>query len=101
MSVDQNNLAGAEAVQSGIPAPGEGPRPGVPDGESRRAMARRAREAPAAGPGGDGVLPPAEQLKAGGGAELPPAWPEGESVEKIRARMRPYGETTANPGTGP
>lgn len=84
-------------------APGNaGRHEGLPEEESRRAMQRRAAEAPAHGPGGDGVLPPAEQLRQGGGAERPPAYNPGETAGQVRARMWPYRESSdSNPGAGP
>lgn len=83
-------------------ASGAGIREGLPEEASRRAMARRAAQAPPygqpPGPAGDGVLTQAEQLR-GRSAELPPAWPPGETAADINARrLRPGRPDPGHPG---
>lgn len=93
----------ADSTRSAGGAGGQGRHEGLPYEESRRAMQRRAAAAPAEGPGGDGLLPPQEQLRQGGGAELPPAYNPGETAAEVRARMYPFPDThhDSNPGAGP
>ncbi len=68
---------------------------GLPESKSRRAMQRRAAEAPpdghAPGPGVDGTITPPEQLESGG-AQLPPPWAPGETAAEIDARRYPPGQ---------